>query len=65
MSLKFGKNSASSFRSGLRCARCQAWSTAFACQLRNTFCKNHPVLKLKQLGDVDDLEAWLDKFYPA
>ena len=34
-------------------------------ELRNTFCTNHPQLKLKQLGDFDDLEAWLDKNYPA
>ena len=34
-------------------------------ELRNTFCKNHPELKLKQLGDFDDLEVWLDKFHPA
>ena len=34
-------------------------------ELRNTFCKNHPELKLKQLGDFEDLEAWLDKSYPA
>ena len=30
-------------------------------ELRNTFCKNHGELKLKQLGDFEDLEAWLDK----
>ena len=34
-------------------------------ELYNTFCKNHPELKLKQLGDFDDLEVWLDKFHPA
>ena len=34
-------------------------------ELRNTFCKSHPELKLKQLGDFDDLEMWLDKFHPA
>ena len=30
-------------------------------ELRNTFCKNHPQLKLKQLGDVDDLVHWLNQ----
>ena len=34
-------------------------------ELRNTFCKNHPELKLKQLGDFEDLKAWLDKNHPA
>ena len=34
-------------------------------ELRNTFCKNQPELKLKQLGDFDDLEMWLDRFHPA
>ena len=34
-------------------------------ELRNTFCKNHPELKLKQLGDFEDLESWLDKNHPA
>ena len=33
-------------------------------ELRNTFCKNHPELKLKQLGDFDDLVHWLDRNYP-
>ena len=33
-------------------------------ELRNTFCKNHPELKLKQLGDVDDLVYWLDTNHP-
>ena len=28
-------------------------------ELRITFCKNHPELRLKQLGDVDDLRRWL------
>ena len=26
---------------------------------------SYPELKLKQLGDFDDLEMWLDKFHPA
>ena len=34
-------------------------------ELRNTFCKNHPELKLKQLGDFEDLEMWLDRYHPA
>ena len=33
-------------------------------ELRVTFCKNHPELKLKQLGDVDDLRRWLDEVHP-
>jgi hypothetical protein len=33
-------------------------------ELHNTFCKNHPELVLKQLGDMEDLEAWLDKYHP-
>ena len=33
-------------------------------ELRVTFCKNHPELKLKQLGDVDDLVYWLDTNHP-
>ena len=34
-------------------------------ELRSTFCKVHPELKLKQLGDYEDLEMWLDKYHPA
>ena len=35
-------------------------------ELHNTFCKNHRgVLVLKQLGDIDDLQAWLDKCHPV
>ena len=33
-------------------------------ELRNTFCKNHAELVLKQLGDVEDLEMWLDRYHP-
>jgi len=33
-------------------------------ELRNTFCKNHPELKIKTLGDLEDLETWLDKNHP-
>ena len=33
-------------------------------ELRNTFCENHPQLKLKQLGDFDDLRRWLDEVHP-
>ena len=33
-------------------------------ELHNTFCKNHRELVLKQLGDMEDLEAWLDKNHP-
>ena len=33
-------------------------------ELRVTFCKNHPELKLKQLGDVEDLKFWLDRVHP-
>ena len=34
-------------------------------ELRNTFCANHSgVLKLKQLGDVEDLQVWLERNYP-
>ena len=33
--------------------------------VRNTFCKNHRELVLKQLGDIEDLETWLDRYHPA
>ena len=32
-------------------------------ELRNTFCPHYPTLKLKQLGDTEDLEAWLARNY--
>ena len=32
--------------------------------VRNTFCKNHRELVLKQLGDIEDLETWLDRYHP-
>ena len=28
-------------------------------ELRSNFCPQYPTLRLKQLGDVEDLEAWL------
>ena len=34
-------------------------------ELRNTFCTSHAELKLKQLGDMEDLEMWLDRYHPA
>ena len=33
-------------------------------ELHNTFCKSHKELVLKQLGDMEDLEAWLNKHHP-
>ena len=33
-------------------------------ELRNTFCQNHTELVLKQLGDMEDLETWLDRYHP-
>jgi hypothetical protein len=32
-------------------------------ELRNNFCPRYPTLKLKQLGDMEDLEAWLVRAY--
>ena len=32
---------------------------------RSMCSSHHPELKLKQLGDFDDLEMWLDRFHPA
>jgi hypothetical protein len=34
-------------------------------ELHNTFCSNHRELVLKQLGDMEDLELWLDRYHPA
>jgi len=34
-------------------------------ELHNTFCSNHRELVLKQLGDMEDLEFWLDRYHPA
>ena len=34
-------------------------------ELHNTFCSNHRELELKQLGDMEDLETWLDRYHPA
>jgi len=34
-------------------------------ELRNVFCRSHPELVLKQLGDIEDLQLWLDKYHPA
>lgn len=45
-----------------RCRPACDWERA---ELRNTFCKNHRELVLKQLGDIEDLELWLDRYHPA
>ena len=34
-------------------------------ELRNVFQQNHSWLTVKQLGDYEDLEMWLDKYHPA
>ena len=34
-------------------------------ELHNTFCSNHRELVLKQLGDMEDLQLWLDRYHPA
>eukprot|EP01050_Picozoa_sp_SAG11_P014944 SAG11_NODE_1890_length_4110_cov_3.484418_2_plen_1196_part_00 len=32
-------------------------------QLRSVFCREHPNCTLKQIGDLDDFEAWLSRTY--
>ena len=34
-------------------------------ELHNTFCSNHRELVLRQLGEMEDLELWLDRYHPA
>jgi hypothetical protein len=34
-------------------------------ELHNTFCRSHRELVLKQLGDIEDLQSWLDRYHPA
>ena len=34
-------------------------------ELHNTFCSNHRELELRQLGEMEDLELWLDRYHPA